>query len=570
MTMNHHERKYCSSLLDLIEQANERYSERQLFAFARSGEEYTVSYGEFYSYVNAIARGMMAAGVAGCRVALLGETSVEWIATYIATVISGGEIVPLDANLDREHIAEFAVRANVRVFLAADGGHYKDVTEREGDMPCVEHFLRLTEPEFLLEPEKEADGLSKYDSLTTLVSLGIKNPELALPEQDTEKMCALLFTSGTTGSSKGVMLCQRNICSVITNSANALCQLDENDSLLSVLPVHHTYEMSCGILTPMIIGMSIAINDSLRHVSVNLKKYKPTTMTVVPLFVEQFYSSIMKSVKKKKKEIVFDLACRVSHACKLVGLNIGRSLLADVHAAFGGNLRWIICGGAAMNPKYVDIFRDLGITVMQGYGITECAPLVSVVPYDVNNPTSCGRLMEDMQIFIDRERACDAFGEIVVKGDNVMLGYFEDPEATADVLSHGWFRTGDIGYYDQNRYIYITGRKKNVIVLPDGKNVFPEEIEEYLSNIPLVTECVVVGRQDPTKGTVIVAVIYADEAAAAQLGYEDTEAVRAAIRADAEKVNRRLVGYKRIAKIEFRSEPFEKTTTKKIKRFLVK
>ena len=252
-----------------------------------------------------------------------------------------------------------------------------------------------------------------------------------------------------------------------------------------------------------------------------------------------------------------------------VKIDVRAKLFAQIREAFGGRLTKIVCGGAALNPALVDRFRDIGITVSQGYGITECAPLISVVPFDAYNPRSCGKVIPHMQVFIDKARTEDDFGEIVVKGDNVMLGYYNNPEATADVLSKGWFYTGDYGYIDENNYLYITGRKKNVIVLPGGKNVFPEEIEEYLESVELIEECVVLGREKDGD-VIITAIVYPNRTLAAERGISGEDAIREQIKDDIKSVNRRLIGYKQIRAVEFRDEPFEKTSTRKIKRFTVK
>jgi long-chain acyl-CoA synthetase len=259
----------------------------------------------------------------------------------------------------------------------------------------------------------------------------------------------------------------------------------------------------------------------------------------------------------------------MSRAAGKIGLDVRNVLFSKVKAAFGGRLKYIVCGGAALRPELVEIFETLGVRISQGYGITECAPLISVVPLNIYNPKSCGKLSGGMQIFIDKEKPDDDFGEIVVKGKNVMLGYYKNEEATKEVLSKGWFYTGDYGYIDEDNYLYITGRKKNVIVLQDGKNVFPEELEEYLSAVPLVNECVVVGREKD-KDICITALVYPDAEYAESIGLTKKEDIHLEIRNQINLINKNLVGYKRIAAVEFRQEPFEKTPTKKIKRFLVK
>ncbi|MBE6632872.1 MAG: hypothetical protein E7620_00860 [Ruminococcaceae bacterium] len=552
------------SLHHLLAIGATEFPSKELFRFEREGVDYSITYADFYSYVKSIARGFSRNGLGGRRVAIIGETSVEWIATYLATVISGGEIVPLDASLDREQIANFINLANCELFFYSNT-HGDWIEENIEKMPNVKAFGRLTDSVFapFLAEERPMERIGK---LSDFAKTGAANPEIPLSDTDPEKMCALLFTSGTTGSSKGVMLSQKNICAVLNSAYKILHQISYDDVLLSVLPIHHTYEMSCGVLAPMMFGATVCINDSIKHISKNLKKYRPTVMALVPLFLEQFEKKIRSSVERQGKVKSFSAGMRLSHLLMKLRIDLRQKIFAQVREAFGGRLRYVVCGAAALKPELVDFFGDLGITVSQGYGITECAPLISVVPFDVYNPKSCGKVIDSMQVFIDKKSASDTYGEIVVKGDNVMLGYYQNQEATDEVLARGWFYTGDYGYLDANGYLYITGRKKNVIVLPGGKNVFPEEIEEYLARVELIEECVVLGREKDGD-VIITALIYPNRTLAAEQGLGDEEALQAKLKEEVRLINRSLAGFKQIRRVEFRNEPFEKTSTRKIKRY---
>ncbi len=558
---------HLHSLRQLIEDSARSFGENPLFRFEREGVDYTVHYGEFEAYVKSIARGLISSGFGGARVALIGETSVEWIAAYLATVISGGEIVPLDAGLNKDQVLNFVHHAECSLFLYSDS-FSEYVEANRSAIPSVRTCARLCDASFFISPDGDCEK-TELSRLSDFVCIGNANPNTELPETDTEKMCSLLFTSGTTGSSKGVMLSQKNICAVLNDAHTILHHISAEDVLLSVLPIHHTYEFSCGILAPMTFGASICINDSIKHVTKNLKKYRPTVMALVPLFLEQFDKKIRSSIEKQGKTKTYNTGVKIGRTLMKVKIDVRAKLFAQIREAFGGRLTKIVCGGAALNPALVDRFRDIGITVSQGYGITECAPLISVVPFDAYNPRSCGKVTPHMQVFIDKARTEDDFGEIVVKGDNVMLGYYNNPEATADVLAKGWFYTGDYGYIDENNYLYITGRKKNVIVLPGGKNVFPEEIEEYLESVELIEECVVLGREKDGD-VIITAIVYPNRTLAAERGLSTIEEIRSRIKDDIRSVNRQLIGYKQIRAVEFRDEPFEKTSTRKIKRFTVK
>ena len=321
----------------------------------------------------------------------------------------------------------------------------------------------------------------------------------------------MLFTSGTTGTSKCVMLSQKNIFSCVSSAA-ASVDFNPDDTIVSLLPLHHTYELAC-MLAALDYGVHICINDSLTHVLKNFKLFKPTALILVPLYVYTFYKKIWSEAKRGGRENKLKIGIGASRAMSTVGIDRRRELFKDVLDAFGGRLEKIICGGAALNPRMIEFFENIGISIYEGFGITECSPLVFVTPYYARKYGSVGTTVPCCQARIDGEDIGDhgyIEGEVQVKGDNVMLGYYKNPEATADAFTDdGWFRTGDVGYQDKDGYFYITGRMKNVIVLENGKNVFPEEIEEYLEGIENIAESAVVGRQvDETVN--LVALVYPD------------------------------------------------------------
>lgn len=556
------------SLFDNVQLAAEKFGDHNLFMFERARADHEISYREFFEYASAMTRGYIHLGIAGKRVAIIGENCPEWIATYLAAITSGGVAVPIDVALSKEQLVQFARMAEVEV-LAYSKTWASFVEENADQFEGVKTFIKLAETDFDFTSEKVHD-LDRFMKASDFAHTGNALKNIEIPAQDSERMSIMLFTSGTTGTSKIVMLNQRNICSVINDARKPLAAFNDKDTLLSVLPVHHTYELTCGIFAAMDHGCSIAINDSIKHVTKNLKKYRPTAMAVVPLYVEVFYNSIMKSVRKQGIEKTFRAALTFSKIAGKVNIDLRKQLFGRVMDAFGGRLNKLVCGGAALRPELVGIFRTIGIDICQGYGITECAPLVSVIPFGVYNPKSCGLISDSIQVFIDKEKPTDEFGEIVVKGPNVMLGYYKNEQATKEVLSpKGWFYTGDYGYVDENNYLYITGRKKNIIVLQDGKNVFPEEIEEYLGAISHIKECVVVGRQKDND-LCITALVYPDFEYTDSIGLKSKEEVYNAIRDEINATNRKLVGYKRVMALEFMESPFEKTPSQKIKRFLYK
>ena len=561
------------SIYELLERGSELFGDKSLFRFNKGDEVVDVSYNEFLDYINKITRAFIHMGVKDKKVVLTGETSVEWIASYIATVTAGGVIVPLDPYLLEDEIIKFTNHSEAS-FVVCSPTFEKLFRDREGELPNVNNVIIADKMNFTLTTDKQyvSEKFTDFENILALGEYLIKNTDIEIDrERDTTKMSALLFTSGTTGSSKGVMLSEKNICTVINGINPTLWQLTPEDTLLSVLPVYHTYEMSCGILAPMIYGCTICISDGIKYVGKNIKQFSPTLMTLVPMFVNQLYKNIWKSAKKQGKEKILGFGIKLSDLLAKVHINVRKKLLSSVIEAMGGKLKYFIVGGAALDPCMVDAFASFGIKVSQGYGITECAPLISVVPLDKYNPTSCGKPIPGLSVRIDKENPEDTYGEIVVKGDNVMLGYYKNEEATREVLDEeGWFRTGDYGYTDDEGYIYITGRKKNVIVLPGGKNLFPEELEEYLGAVPLVEESVVVGRENKETGDItVVAIVYPNKEECEKAGLATDEEIYQAINEAAMKINRKLASYKHIHKVELRDEPFEKTTTRKIKRYTV-
>ena len=523
-----------------------------------------MTYAEFVEMTRAEAAAFAEMGLVGKRIAIIGETSPKWVSTYLATLAGGSVAIPMDKELAFDEILSFlaVAEADAVVYSKSFGERFAAAA---GNHPTVRYFIPMT----LREEDQDREGIVSLDSL---VERGRALTDYTFPEpEDTERMAEMLFTSGTTGTSKCVMLCEKNIISVI----NAACESVEffpEDTIVSVLPIHHTYELAC-MISGMNYGMTIGINDSLKRVLKNFATFRPTGLVLVPLFVETIYKRIWDEAKKKGKDGTLRFGIKLSRFLRVFGIDIRRKLFGEVLAAFGGRLERIVSGGAPLNPKLVRAFDDFGITIMEGYGITECSPLISVSPYYAIKTGSVGPAVPCCEVRIDGDRInekgfCE--GEIIVKGDNVMLGYYANEAANADAFTEeGWYRTGDVGYMDKDRYIYITGRKKSVIVLDNGKNVFPEEIEEYLSGVAGVLESVVVGRKGEAGDVVLTAIIVPDSENDAIKG-KPAEEAQQGIRDQIREMNKKLASFKQIKAVEFRAEPFEKTTSRKIKRHLVK
>ncbi len=616
--------RIAADLRSLLNAAADDFRESDYLRFKRRGTIESLSFASFRKAVESVGTSLFEAGLNGKTICVIGETSPEWITVYYAAVTSGCVIVPLDKELSHTEIAAFIEKSQASAVFFSPS--FKKMFEEFSEqLTGVRNFIEFSDvnyAELFTSESKDIDSSSddtddssseaynlsneageaveaseqssetggavdtsdvfeesvqtalfenRFIGYEDVLLLGKKllnesDKRFVSFECDIEKTCALLFTSGTTGTSKGVMISHKNLISAV-NSSYLMTDFRKDDVIVSVLPIHHTYEMTCGILTPLNYGVTVCINDSLKYVLKNFQLFKPTGLVLVPLFVATMHKKIWDTATKSGKDKKLKAAISISDKTRKIGIDLRKLLFKEVIDAFGGRLRLIISGGAALSAELVNCFEQLGITICQGYGITECAPLISVCPYKANKPGSVGIPVPGLEVLIDKENPEDTIGEIVVRGDNVMQGYYMDEEATAAVLEDGWFYTGDYGYIDEDGYIYITGRKKNVIVLNNGKNVFPEEIESYIEKLSFVSEVVVVGRDDENGQTFgITALIYPDFKAANDAGIEDINDISEAIKAEIATLNKTLPSFKQIRGIEIRKSEFDKTTSHKIKR----
>ena len=562
-----------ASIRDLLDYAASSYGDRILYRYFTKGSEIgEISYREFRSQVDSLGTALAARGLRTSKIAVLSESRPEWMLTFFAVVCGGGVIVPMDKELQDDQICNFLDRAGAEAIFCSHR-YAEKLKARRGELTSLRYI-------FDFDGAPGAEGESDDEDFSHLLLKGdllISDGyvEYTKARFDTSKPCTLLFTSGTTGTSKGVLLSQDNLTACVYHSLN-MVNIHPNDVLFSVLPLHHTYELVCGQLGGLGIGTTICFNNSLKYFLRNVKIFQPTAMILVPLFLTTIYKKICEEIHKKGKDRTVKKAISVTKALRKVKIDLRGMVFSEVTGALGGKLKNIICGGAPMDPELVDRFDEFGIKVCQGYGISECSPLVCVVPYTAMKFGSVGLPAYGTQVKIvqtdESEREQDAppyaVGEICVKSEQVMLGYYEDDDATAAAFNNeGYFRTGDYGYLDEEGYLYITGRKKNIIILSNGKNVYPEEIEESLYKIDLIKECVVLARkQEGAEDDVITAVIYPDYEKLPDLTDEE---VVAAIKAEITKVNKQLPVFKQIRNVELRKTEFEKTTTQKIIRYKV-
>ena len=557
--------KTVTDLLQLVRTGAECFGEKDIYVYQENKQEKHLSYRENYERVLWFGTALCHYDLAGKKIAVVGDTHPSYMTAFFATIASNSTIVPLDKDLNDDALIDFMNIAEVSavIYTASFNRRLINYADR---LPTVKYFIPIID-----EGEDCAkDNVIAFNELLEIGRMLYEGGNTAFTdiEPDLDHLAAILFTSGTTGTSKGVMLTHRNFVAATNGSDQSMTQFNRKNVFVDCLPMNHSYEITCGQLAIQNLGATMVINDSIKNVLRNFVKYKPNALMLVPLYVETMYKKIWSEIDKKGMKKKVRTAMKISDALLKVGIDMREKFFSQITGALGGNLKIIVVGGAPMRPEIISDFRSFGIYILEGYGITECSPLVAVNRLGSERPHSVGPAVECCQVRIDKQPG-EETGEIVVKGENVMVGYYNNPEATAAVFTDdGWFKTGDIGYMDKDGYIYITGRKKNVIILSNGKNVFPEEIEEHLSDrADVIGESVVLGRPNASGETVITAVIYPNPDFSKDKTKEEVEA---AVREAVTEVNKSLPVYKQVRDTELRDKEFEKTTTRKIKRFLVR
>ncbi len=533
--------------------------------FETKGEFQTITYQEFTDEVLAFGTGLTNfLKLKDNRIVIIGENTHHWYVSYMALLCGAGVAVPVDKELPENEIMNVVRRARATAVIYST--KKKEVIKKVQDqLPEVKYFIQMN-------ADNDLDGSDigmnyVIDAGRRLMKAG-DNSFIDIPV-DPEEFKVLLFTSGTTSKAKGVMLCNRNLAENI-NAVSAFVKLTQADRLLSVLPLHHTYESTIGFLVPFAVGASIAVCQGLKYIVPDLKETKPTAMLAVPLLVENLYKKINANIQKSKKDGMVNSMIHVTNALKTVGVDIKRKVFNEIYENLGGNIRILVSAAAPIDPKIGKWVEDIGITFLQGYGLTETAPIAALTPDFDTKVGSAGKAVSGAEIRIlePNERG---EGEIMIKSPTLMLGYYEDEEATKEAVEDGWFHSGDIGYLDNEGFLYITGRCKNVIVTQNGKNIYPEEIELLLGDIPEIKECMVYGKEskDKDKELIIsVKVIPNYEEIEVKHGKElSEEEVKNIIWEQIKQVNRKLTSYKAIKNLEIKKDEFEKTTTMKIKRF---
>ena len=537
--------KKFSSIREMMEMAVADAGNQTAYRYKGKDDEIiSVTFESFYNRTQWLGAALTSLGFGNAHIACVADNSFPWIVTYLTVLQSAGVFVPVDRELPAPEMLHVLKDSGATVIFF-DEKHEEKIRELRDSLPDVRLFIG-----FDLEND---DG--DFRSYRKLIDLGktLDLSEFMSQKSDENDLKLLVYTSGTTGMAKGVMLTEHNIVSGVYYGLQVSIPGRVG---LSVLPYHHTYEAVCDLLVAIHFHSTLCINDSIKNVRKNLMIFKPDYVYLVPAFTEAFYNNIMKNIKKNGKEKTLKRGIRISNALCKVGIDRRRELFHDIHEAFGGNLNRIVCGGAPVRPEIAQFFTDIGITLSVGYGITECSPLVSVGKMAKYTSKTVGFRLPCLEWRIDEPNE-EGIGEICVKGDVVMKGYYNQPEKTAEALKDGWFYTGDYGYLTPDDQLVITGRKKNIIILANGKNIYPEELENYIMELGYVTEVIVRGiKNEHGEETGLLAEVYcADEK------YDSAK-----VAADIKEVFKDIPSYKHISKVVVRDEPFPKTTTNKIKR----
>lgn len=503
----------------------------------------------------------------GEKIAVIGENSSRWYISYMAVVCGVGIVVPLDKGLPENEILNLLKRSGAKAIIYSS--RMNDMIQNiKKDLPNDMIFIDIN--------KKESDGETL--SLDRIAEKGMDeinsgNESYIDMPIDNKAFSILLFTSGTSDKSKGVMLAHKNLCANIYSCSCVVPEFGKY-TCLSVLPLHHTYEFTLDYLFMTAAGGTIGICQGLKYFNKDIKLIKPDFVLAVPAFIERINKAIEKSIKETGKEATIKVVKKVANGFSKLGIDFRRKVFAKVHNEFGGNLKYLFCGAAPLEPELIEKMESYGFKFLQGYGLTETSPLVSGTTLTLYAPGTVGKAVEGVDIRVDLSENEDEnsnIGQIIVKGDNVMLGYYDDEEATKKALKNGWFYTGDLGYFDLRGNLVITGREKNVIVTSNGKNIFPEELESLINKIPLVSESMVYGKKkSKSSKDVIVAVRVTldNEEITYRFGNNvpSDEEIYKIISEEIKKVNRMMSSYKSIKELEIKKDDFIKTTTMKIKR----
>lgn len=548
------EEVHYRDLRDMLEEAEKKYANEVAFKMKYKGTIVEIKYSKFVEDVKAFGSYLLSLNLKNQRVAFISNNRYEWCVTYMATATSDLIAVPLDRALPEAEFHSLVKRSGAEVLVYESKYESFIQAEKENPESPVKIYINM-----------DVDMQGFYEEGKVIYQR--KNSPYKKVKIANDKMRFMLFTSGTTSTSKCVMLSHRNICSDV-EQIHTIYDVGPGDTLLSFLPMHHTFECTAGFLYPISTGASIAFCEGLRHIVTNLKDFGITAMITVPALFENVYKKLWKSIEEGKKETQVKVALKASEALLKVNIDMRKQLFKQIHENLGGKLRFVVAGAAAMSKEVIEGFYNFGIPLYQGYGLTETSPVIAAENAENRRPGSVGKPFKNIEIRIDNPDE-EGIGEIVVKSPMVMLGYYENEEATEAVMDHKWFRTGDLGKLDEDGFLYITGRKKDVIVLKNGKNVFPEELESLINKeIECVKESLVYGvTMDDGDVELRCKIVYDKDAVLEKYGIQTDEALKDIFWEKVKEVNKKVATYKYIKGLIITDQELIKTTTNKVKRF---
>ena len=561
---------YVETLKELVDASAQKFPDRAAYMYKDDHKEpfKSMTYAEFKEEQDSIGTALVARGFKGSKIAVIGDNSHRWALSYYSVVCGVGVIVPIDRNLEKGEITNLLERADVEVVFASTK-LTATVAPLLKDLPLIKKVIIMAAPgddvsEFLTD-----DMFMTLDQLVTegreIVAQG--NRDYIDAEIHAEDLSTILFTSGTTGLAKGVMLSHRNLSQNVFNMSKYV-HIPDGGRVLDVLPMHHVYEMTCTVMTSFYQGATVVICEGLKYIQQNFVEAKCNIMLGVPLIYENIYRKIWSKAEKSGNADKLKRALGMSMKLDLRNNRlVTKKLFKAVHDIFGESLYILIAGGAAIDPNVITEFEAMGLPMMQGYGMTENSPIIAVNQDRYGKAASVGKPMPGTEVrIVDKDDS--GIGEVICKGPSVMMGYYKDAENTAKTIKDGWLYTGDYGYLDEDGFLYITGRKKNVIVTKGGKNIFPEEVEYYLLLSEYINEVIVYGKHEEVKDDLIcTAIMYPDYKALENAGYKTDEEKYRKLKEDVDEANSKMPPFKRVKRIEIREDDFIKTTTLKIKRF---
>lgn len=552
------------NLKDMLEKSGKLYGDKPVYIFKTKepGKFKEITHREFRNDINALGTKLIDLGLKDKRIAVISENRYEWGVVYLSVVAGTGIIVPLDKSLPDNEIESLIIRSGVEAIFYSN--KYNDIMNKikvEGNTK-LKYFISM-------DIDKEKDGILSQAELIRegkeLLNAG--NEKFLKAEIDNEKMSIMLFTSGTTAMSKAVMLSHKNICANLKDITSVI-KLYPEDRFLSFLPLHHTFECTVGFLYPVSIGGSIAFCDGIRHIAENIKEYQITAMISVPILFEAMYKKVIKGIEKKGKLETVQKGIKISNALLKIGIDVRKKLFKEIHDTLGGKVRLFVSGGAALDPEAEKGFNDLGFTMYQGYGLTESSPVIAAEDDKYRKIGSIGKAFPSLDVKIDEPNE-EGIGELLAKGPSIMLGYYDNEEATKETIdSEGWLHTGDLAKIDKDGYIFISGRKKFVIVLKNGKNIYPEELETLVNKIEGIKESFVYGKpEDDGDYKICAKIVYDKDIVKEIYKTEDEKELKEIIWQEIKKINKTMPAYKYIREISLTQTELIKTTTQKVKRF---